>query len=185
MITLDERKAQARKTALAIRAACDPALGNRLAERFLADMPPPPGVAISGFWPMPGEIDIRPLRHALHARGNAVLLPETPPRGQPLIFRHWTPDTLMRQERFGTFRPEGEIGTPDWLLIPLLAFDRAGARLGYGGGYYDRTLAHLPGVTAIGCAYAALEVDAVPTGDYDARLDAVATDAGVIMCERP
>ena len=178
---LAEDKARLRARMLDLRAACDPVLGTRLGERFLAEMAPPPGVAISGFWPMPGEIDIRPLLHTLHARGNTVLLPQTAPRGQPLIFRHWTPDAPMRRERFGTFCSEGEIGTPDWLLVPLLAFDRTGARLGYGGGYYDRTLAVLPGVTAIGCAYAALEVDAVPTGDYDARLDAVATDAGVIV----
>ena len=171
--------------ALERRKGCDPALGARLADRLLAEMPPPPGAAVAGFWPMPGEIDIRPLLAALHARGNIVLLPETPKRGAPLIFRRWTPDATMRRGRFGTQEPEGgEIASPDWLLVPLLAFDRRGHRLGYGAGYYDRTLAELPGRTAIGCAYAALEVDAVPAGDYDARLDAVATDAGVIVCTK-
>jgi 5-formyltetrahydrofolate cyclo-ligase len=72
---------------------------------------------------------------------------------------------------------------PDFLLVPLLAFDRAGRRLGYGAGYYDRTLAALPGRPAIGCAYAVQEVEAVPAGPQDARLDAVATERGVIVCE--
>ncbi len=67
--------------------------------------------------------------------------------------------------------------------MPLLAFDRSGRRLGYGGGYYDRTLAALPDAVAIGCAFAAQELDEVPAGDYDARLSAVATECGVIVCE--
>jgi 5-formyltetrahydrofolate cyclo-ligase len=128
------------------------------------------------------EIDIRPLLEALHARGHKVALPETPPRGNPLIFRLWTPGMDMVPERFGTARPSGEIVRPGWLFVPLLAFDRAGRRLGYGGGYYDRTLPTLPGATAIGCAYACQEVDAVPAAEYDARLQAVATERGVIPC---
>jgi 5-formyltetrahydrofolate cyclo-ligase len=68
------------------------------------------------------------------------------------------------------------------LLVPLLAFDRAGRRLGYGAGYYDRTLAGLPGAPAIGCAFAAQETDEVPAGPNDARLAAVATERGIIDC---
>ncbi len=147
-------------------------------------MPPPPGAVVAGFWSIRDEIDIRPLLHALHARGHIIVLPQTPPRGAPLIFRRWTPDSTMIAERFGTCYPEGEILRPDWVLVPLLAFDRAGRRLGYGGGYYDRTLAQLPGACAIGCGYAVQELDAVPAGDYDARLNAVATEAFVIACER-
>ena len=72
---------------------------------------------------------------------------------------------------------------PDILLVPLLAFDRHGNRLGYGAGYYDRTLATLPGRFRLGVAYAAQELDEVPAGHYDARLDAVATECGVIFCK--
>jgi 5-formyltetrahydrofolate cyclo-ligase len=86
----------------------------------------------------------------------------------------------MVPERFGTMRPVGEAMTPDVLLIPLLAFDAAGHRLGYGGGFYDRTLAGLPGRFRLGCAFATQQVDEVPAGPYDIRLDAVATEAGVI-----
>ncbi len=174
-------KVRARETALARRAGQDPALGADLARHLLREMPPPPGVAVSGFWPLAGEIDIRPLLEALFARGNTVLLPQTPKRGNPLIFRHWYPGAAMIPERFGTLRPEGEVGVPSVLLVPLLAFDRQGRRLGYGGGFYDRTLAGLPGATAIGCAFAAQELDEVPAGDYDARLAAIATERGLII----
>jgi 5-formyltetrahydrofolate cyclo-ligase len=149
---------------------------------LLEAAPPPPGAVVAGFWPLGREIDIRPLLAALDARGHAIVLPETPPRGQPLIFRRWTAATAMQRERFGTLCPAGEVLAPDFLLVPLLAFDRAGRRLGYGAGYYDRTLAALPGRPAIGCAYAAQEVDAVPAGPQDVRLDAVATERGVIVC---
>jgi 5-formyltetrahydrofolate cyclo-ligase len=185
MTELDALKAQLRDWGKAARAGCDPALGEDLARHVLADHPPPQGAVISGFWPMDGEIDIRPLLIALHQAGHAVLLPETPKLGESLIFRHWHPGMEMHRERFGTWRPTGPIGIPDMLFVPLLAFDRHGGRIGYGGGYYDRTLAGLPHARAIGCAFAAQQLDAVPMGEYDARLHAVATEHGVISCEGP
>lgn len=178
--SISDLKAAARAKALAARAGCDPRLGVALATHVLESGLIPAGVAVSGFWPMDGEIDLRPLLEALHARGHPVLLPQTPPRGNPLIFRHWAPGVEMVRERFGTYRPEGEVGVPEVLLVPLLAFDSAGRRLGYGGGFYDRTLAGLPGRLAIGCAFAAQELDAVPVDDYDAPLAAIATERGVI-----
>jgi 5-formyltetrahydrofolate cyclo-ligase len=156
-------------------------MGAKLAAHLLDEMPPPPGVAVSGFWPMGEEVDVRPLLAALHGRGHPVLLPQTPPLGQPLVFRHWHPGIAMIEEPFGTRYPDGEVGLPAWLLVPLLAFDRAGRRLGYGGGYYDRTLATLPGAVAVGCAYACQEVREVPAGPLDVRLDAIVTERGVII----
>lgn len=173
-------KRAARTAALARRAGLDPALGHALGARLLAEMAPPAGAVVAGFWPMGNEIDIRPLLASLHGRGHAVLLPQTPARGNPLIFRHWHPGMAMVAERFGTSRPTGAIATPDWLLVPLLAFDRAGRRLGYGGGYYDRTLAGLAGAVAVGVGWAALEMAEVPAGPHDARLDAIATERGVL-----
>ena len=129
---------------------------------------------------MGNEIDIRPLLVALHGRGHRVALPVTPPRGNPLVFRRWSPGMEMVREKFGTWRPTGEELAPDWLLVPLLAFDRHRRRLGYGGGYYDRTLAGLPNAVAIGCAYAAQEVEAVPAGPHDMLLTAIATETGVL-----
>ena len=180
MTTIETRKAAARARALAAREGCDPALGADLARHVLAEIPPPPGAAVSGFWPMDGEIDIRPLLVALHERGHKILLPHTPKRGNPLIFRHWHPGAEMVRERFGTYRPTGEVGVPDVLFVPLVAFDGAGRRLGYGGGFYDRTLAGLPGAIAIGCAFAAQKLDEVPAAEYDAPLHAVATERGVL-----
>src|SRR4029077_19662879 len=107
----------------------------------------------------------------------------TPKRGNPLIFRLWTPSVVMIPERFGTLRPDGEVTVPDFLLVPLLGFDRRGYRVGYGAGYYDRTLAGLPGRFRLGVAYAAQELDEVPAGPSDERLDAVATERGVIFCK--
>ncbi len=183
-VLLAELKAEARRLVLARRASQDPALGAQLAARLLRDAPPPAGATIAGFWPMGPEIDIRPLLHALHDRGHPIALPVTPRRGQPLAFRRWQPGDALACGPMGTSQPgpDAEPLTPTFLLVPLLAFDRAGRRLGYGGGYYDRTLPTLPGATAIGCAYAIQELDEVPAGPDDARLDAIATEQGVIRC---
>jgi 5-formyltetrahydrofolate cyclo-ligase len=165
-----------RAEARARRAACDPAAD--LSPHILAlDLPP----AIAAVWPLPGELDLRPLLHTLHARGHAVLLPQTPPRGQPLIFRRWHPGSRMLPERFGTSYPDGEPATPDLILVPLLAFDRAGGRLGYGGGYYDRTLAAHPATPRAGIGHAALEIPLVPMDTHDARLGMVVTERGIIV----
>jgi len=183
---LDDAKRAARAHALALRAGCDPAVsGAALAERVLAECPPPDGAVVSGFWPIGEEIDIRPLLHALHARGHTIVLPVTPRRGNPLTFRTWQPGDVLEPERFGTFRPVGQGAVPDFLLVPLLAFDRRGYRLGYGAGFYDRTLAGLPRRFALGVAYAVQEVENVPAGPHDVRLDAVATEHGVIHCKGP
>lgn len=181
---LDEAKRALRARMLALRAGCDPGRsGAALAERVLALCPPPPGAVVSGFWPIGEEIDIRPLLHRLHERGHTVVLPVTPKRGNPLTFRTWRPGDVLQPERFGTFRPEGEDAVPDFLLVPLLAFDRRGYRLGYGAGFYDRTLASLPRSFALGVAYAVQEVPEVPAGEHDMRLGAVATENGVIICK--
>jgi 5-formyltetrahydrofolate cyclo-ligase len=182
-VLLAALKAEARKVALARRAALDPAAGHALTQVVLEGMPPPRGAVVSGFWPMGQEIDIRPLLHALHDRGHPIALPVTPRRGLPLAFRRWRPGDELARGPMGTRQPgpEAEALTPGFLLVPLLAFDRRGHRLGYGGGYYDRTLAALPGAVALGVAHAAQELDEVPAGPEDARLAAIATEAGLVV----
>ena len=186
-VVLQAAKAAARKLARAKRASLTnieaPA---RLAEAMLAQHAPPKGAIIAGYWPMGDEMDPRPLMLALAARGHALALPVTPPRGHPLAFRAWAPGAALRPGPMGTSEPvAGEELRPDVLLVPLLAFDRAGRRLGYGGGYYDRTLAALPAAKAIGIAYAGQEMAEVPAGPQDMRLPLVATEDSVIICGDP
>jgi 5-formyltetrahydrofolate cyclo-ligase len=186
-VVLQAAKAAARKLAREKRAT----LANieapaRLAEAMLAEHAPPKGAIIAGYWPMGDEMDPRPLMLALASRGHAMALPVTPPRGQPLAFRAWVPGAALRPGPMGTSEPvAGEELRPDLVLVPLLAFDRAGRRLGYGGGYYDRTLAALPGAKAIGIAYAGQEMPEVPAGPQDMRLPLIATEDGVIVCGDP
>lgn len=182
---LIEAKRAARLRAKAARAGLDPTLGERLAAHVLRLCPPPAGAVVAGFWPIGQEIDIRGLLAALHGRGNPVVLPVTGRRGERLAFRMWHPGDTLTAERFGTVRPDGEVREPDFVLVPLLAFDRHGHRLGYGAGYYDRTLAALPDAFALGCAYAGQEVPSVPAGPRDIGLDAVATEDGIIFCKEP
>lgn len=180
MIMLDRDKAALRRACLSLRRPI-PGAGDVLRDVVLREMPPAPGAVVGGFWPMGSEIDTRPLLQALHGRGHPIVLPVTPPRGEPLRFRRWTPGTAMVRGPMGTQHPAtAAFETPDWLIVPLLAFDRSGARLGYGGGYYDRTLALLRGATAIGVAYAAQEISKVPTGPHDVPLHAIATEQGLI-----
>ena len=181
--SLDAAKRKARDLALAHRQGLDAeACGRALAEHVLKLGVVVSAPVVAGFWPMTGEIDLRPLLYALHDRGSAIALPVTPARGHALSFRGWSPGDVLISERFGTRCPIGPVKVPDVLLIPLLAFDAAGGRLGYGGGYYDRTLTALPGRFKLGCAFAAQQVDAVPVGPYDIRLNAVATESGIIGC---
>lgn len=175
-------KATLRAEALARRAGLAHAgAGEALAQRVLQLCPPPVGATVAGFWPMGDEMDVRPLLHALHDRGHPLALPVTTPRGQPLRFRRWRPGALLEAGVFGTSHPADptEI-TPNVLLVPLLAFDGQGNRLGYGGGYYDRTLALLPAAFRLGVAFAGQQVPQVPAGPHDLPLHAIATEAGII-----
>ncbi len=168
------QKRSLRAAAQAARASADPGASAALVAMALTRIAF--AGTIAGVWPLPGEVDLRPLLAALHARGHPIVLPQTPPRGQPLAFRFWTPGCAMVREPFGTWRPDGALGTPDMLLVPLLAFDRAGRRLGYGGGYYDRTLAALAGTPAIGFGFACQEVACVPVEPHDRLLSGVVTE---------
>ena len=139
---------------------------------------------ISGYRPIRTELDPTPLMQALIAAGHRLCVPVIEGKGRPLRFREWTPGTPMVEGTFGAEVPEdGDWLEPELLIAPLLAFDRTGRRLGYGGGFYDRTLAGLRSkrrTLAVGFAYAAQEVDEVPTEPTDQPLDAIVTEAGPI-----
>jgi 5-formyltetrahydrofolate cyclo-ligase len=162
-----------------------PGAGEALAGVVLRHCPPPAGALVAGFWPMGDEIDIRPLMRRLEAAGHALALPVTTPRGQPLVFRRWRFGDPLVPGRFDTSVPpeSAPTVTPDALLVPLLAFDAGGLRLGYGGGYYDRTLAGLPGAWALGVAFAGQQVAKVPAGAHDVPLHGIATEAGFLRTE--
>ncbi len=136
---------------------------------------------VSGFWPIKDEIDIRPLMIALHNGGCELALPVVQGRGKPLLFRAWRPGDPLEQGVFGTLQPSPKRETlePDALIVPMLACDREGWRLGYGGGFYDRTLLGLRGrktVTAVGVGFNAQLVDEIPHDPDDQRLDWLLTD---------
>lgn len=151
-------------------------------ERLDDELKPFAGRPVSFYMPMRSEIDPRPAMVRAVLRG-PVLLPVTQ-KGRPLLFRHWQPGTAMLRDGYGVEYPDDtqEPGVPEVLVVPLLAFDATGHRLGYGGGYYDRTLAGLRAegsVTAIGFAFAAQEVEALPANATDERLDGVVTEREV------
>jgi 5-formyltetrahydrofolate cyclo-ligase len=136
---------------------------------------------VSGFWPIKDEIDIRPLMTQLHGEGCRLALPVVHGRSQRLSFRAWKPGDPLESGVFGTLQPSAGCETlePDVLLVPLLACDSEGWRLGYGGGYYDRTLEALRRrrkVAAIGVGFDLQVVPDVPHGADDHRLDWLLTD---------
>lgn len=143
---------------------------------------------VSAYHPIDAELDCLPLMARLAGAGHATALPVIARRGERLVFRRWAPGEPLAEGRGGIPIPAADapVVEPQVLLVPLLAFDRRGYRLGYGGGYYDRTLTALRRqgpILAIGFAFAAQEVPAVPNLDYDARLDWVLTEEGPIAIE--
>lgn len=181
MTDIDALKAQTRKTAFAARKAVHGTGRDAAAQTHLAAALAEFGDApLAGYMPIRTEIDPLPVM-AGHA--GLVGVPVIPGPGQPLDFHRWTPGCAMVAGAFGALIPEG--GTPvipRVVIVPLVGFDARGYRLGYGGGFYDRTLARLRAngpVTALGFAYDAQELAQVPTDAYDQRLDGIVTESGL------
>jgi 5-formyltetrahydrofolate cyclo-ligase len=175
-------EAAARRDALSAEArrAAAEAIATRKFPLVLA-----PGTIVSGFMPLKSEINPLPLMRALADAGAALALPVVAGRGKPLVMRSWQWGEPLGAGVWGIREPKPEAAQvePDILLVPLLAFDRAGQRIGYGAGYYDLTIAALrarKAVAAIGVAFAAQEIAAVPATPHDARLDLVLTEREVI-----
>jgi 5-formyltetrahydrofolate cyclo-ligase len=189
-IALDAEKAQLRDLLKARRAeaARSPGAADAVAAHALALPVWQAGAVVAGYWPIRDELDPRALMQALAARGLVLALPRTSRHGSPgpLSFHAFDlarPD-LLDTGAFGLREPPATAATvtPDILLLPLLGFDRAGGRIGWGQGHYDRTLAALEAagrrVVTIGLAYGAQEVDAVPSAPHDRRLDWIVTETG-------
>ena len=178
------RKTTARRAARAARAAAASpdraaAANARLVETVLAGGLPR---VVSAYRAIGAELDPMPTYEALLGMGAQGCLPVVRGKGRPLAFRLWAPGDALEVGVFDVEIPrDGAEATPDLLIVPLLAFDRRGFRLGYGGGFYDRTLAALRAagpVRAIGFAYAGQEVAEVPTEPTDAPLDLIVTEDG-------
>ncbi len=157
------------------------AAAGRLVETFRAERPFATPCVVSGFWPIREELDIRPLMAELADEGCRLALPVVQGRGAPLLFRAWQPGDPLESGALGTVQPSAQCDVlePEVLLVPLLACDIEGWRLGYGGGFYDRTLAVLRRTrvtTAIGVGFDAQLVPRVPHGPTDERLDWLLTD---------
>lgn len=161
-----------------VRAAAEAAITVALEARC------PPGeiALVGGYWPMRGEYDLLPYLARVIEAGAAAALPAVIAPGAPLEYRDWTPQTRMAAGRWDTLHPEsGPAVTPCALLVPLVGFDADGHRLGYGGGFYDRTMAALqPRPLAIGVGFELGRVAAFEPAWHDARMDVIITEAGAI-----
>ncbi|MGO4712446.1 5-formyltetrahydrofolate cyclo-ligase [Bradyrhizobium sp. 2TAF24] len=193
MDSADHAKVELRQVVLARRDAL-PSTLRVAAAQALAVRPLPfnvaPGQVVAGYMPIRSEFDPQPLMRALAARGARLVLPVVVTRDAPLLFRRWQPgDTLVRGG-LGILEPAADapLSDPHIVLVPLAAFDRAGHRIGYGAGHYDRTLARLRGQggapVTIGLAFAAQQVEHVPALPHDVPLDYIATEHETIETRR-
>lgn len=142
------------------------------------------GMRVGFCWSVKNEPDLRPLMQSWIESGNdgfTALLPVVVDAGAALAFREWTPESRLEADRYGIPTPvEGDFLVPEVLLIPVNAFDAAGYRIGYGGGFFDRTLAALqPVPLSIGVGYELSRVDSIFPQAHDRRLDAMVSEAGV------
>jgi 5-formyltetrahydrofolate cyclo-ligase len=186
--SISDQKAMLRGEAAARRDAL-PAETRKAAAEAIAARPFPlkigSGTVVSGFMPLRSEINPLPLMYKLAQQGAQIALPRILGRGSPLSMRAWEFGAPLVRGQWGIREPKPDAPEvePDILLVPLLAFDRAGYRVGYGAGYYDMTIARLRSlrtVTAVGIAYAVQEVPEIPKTPRDERLDLVLTEREVI-----
>ena len=178
-----DRKTQLRQQAIAARKQGGDA--DALTRNLSGVLDGHRGQVLAGYWPMRGEADPRP---AMQAHQGPLCLPVVTGKAQPLIFRQWRGDDLV-PGAYGTSHPadSAPVLIPSILIVPLAGFDRQGNRLGYGGGFYDRTLQALRDqgvVVAIGFAFAAQELSDIPAEPFDQPLDIVVTEKELIRPSR-
>ena len=181
------------RTAMLARRAAIPAAERGRSARALGEigldwLPDAAGAIVSGFFSIGDELGTQRLLAALHSAGHPLCLPVMQARDKPLLFRAWAPGDAMATAVWGIQEPQAlqPERHPAILLVPLLAVDVHGWRLGYGGGYYDRTLRQLRRdrrVLAVGLAFDEQVIDAVPHLDYDERVDWVLTPTGPRACQ--
>jgi 5-formyltetrahydrofolate cyclo-ligase len=190
---LDAEKARIRADARAKRDALSSGLGAAAAVGVAARFMSNPelvaltgiGVVVSGYMPLGSEVDPQLLLRRIGARGSVTCLPDVASAVTPLVFRRWDAGDALETGAYGIQVPgqAAEPVSPTLLLVPLLAFDRGGHRLGYGGGFYDRTIAGLRGVreiTTVGLAFSDQLRDDLPVGPHDMRLDWIVTESAAL-----
>lgn len=182
MADLTDQKAQARKAGLAARAQVDAGAQTRAAGNLSQLLAGHRGVPVAGYMAMRGEADPLPAMEEASAHG-PVGTPVIEAKATPLRFREWEPGCALIPGTFGALIPEsGGWMVPQIVIVPLVAFDARGGRLGYGGGFYDRTLEQLRAagpVLAVGFAFQTQQLDRIPLEPTDQPLDMMVTDAGV------
>ncbi len=188
---IEEAKAALRAAAHKKRAAFHPSLRSEAAQaaaaHFFGTVQLDKSTVVAGYWPIRDEMDIKPVIARLMDAGQPVCLPVVLGDEQPLELRLWQDGAPLYEAGFGTLAPPEEAprAVPHVILMPLLGYDKHGTRLGYGGGYYDRTLAslsHRPRL--IGFAFALQEIDHIPRDAHDIPLDAIVTEDGVHHFEK-
>lgn len=181
----EERLAARAALAVAERQEIAAALGRHLDALLAEVVPDLRGRVVAGYWPIRSEPDLRPWMAALAARGARLALPVVAVPKAPLEFRPWAPGAAMERGFWNIPVPAGaETVLPDLALAPLVGWDAEGYRLGYGGGYFDRTLAARP-TFAIGVGLQAAQIPTIFPQPHDIRLDAIVTEAGLQWLDRP
>jgi 5-formyltetrahydrofolate cyclo-ligase len=183
-VSIQDEKSRLRLRMLSLRKGINkPELALLLKQVFLCEDSFSCFQKIAAYWPMAGELDVVALMQSLWERGQSCALPVVVKKKAPLSFRKWEPGDKLIAGPHGTLHPSEQalLIVPDLVLVPLLAFDRTGGRLGFGGGYYDRTLVALPPVCKVGVAFDEQEVDLVPTDHLDQRMDWIVTPTRVIQ----
>ena len=181
---LESRRQNLRRNVLAARAALPPEEVSRrsalICQHLLAHFAQIQGLRLGFCWPVRNEPDIRPVLALWRAGGSPTCLPLVLSEASALAFRDWQPGERLEADRYGIPScPEGPLVIPEVLLLPCNAVDAGAYRLGYGGGFFDRTLAKLqPRPLAIGLAFEDSRVDSIFPGEYDQPLDALVTEAG-------
>lgn len=190
-VGIEEAKAALRKEAHKRRAQLHPSLrldaAKEAVEHFIDQVQLSKGDVVAAYWPIRDELDIKHLIVKLMDSGQPLALPVVLGDEQPLELRLWQDSAPLYEAGFGTLAPEygAPRVEPDIILMPLLGFDKHGTRLGYGGGYYDRTLASLPKrPRLVGFAFARQEIDHIPRQAHDVPLDAIVTELGVRHFEK-
>ena len=183
-------RAEARVRRSAITAHERDGASTKAAAWFLKDFTLSKNSVISAYWPLPSELDCRPLLCALLDHGHHIALPVVMARTRTLSFRRWRPGDDLAKGNFGVFEPlaDADEVMPNVVIVPFLAVNPQGFRLGYGGGYYDHTLRALretaPDLLAVGLGFSAQEVAYVPYDENDEPLDWLVTEQGTRRFQR-